>query len=83
MTYQPKQRVLVCIPEDDVWHFIHKDFTGEDESPTEIPGIFIRYRTNEERDDWRKDDDCYVQLINDTPRVFPSKWLKNDNSTNN
>jgi len=38
---------------------------------------FVRYRTAEERDDWRQDDDCWVYVVNDiSERAYPSKWLK-------
>jgi len=49
-------------------HGVHEGETGK----------FLRFRTKEERSEWREDADCHVALDDDwSPyRVFPRHWLK-------
>ena len=75
MNFKPQQRVILEIPKDAVWHDIIR-IINDGESPEQIKATFLRYRSEEEKKEWRTDDDAYIQIDNDAPRVFPSKWLR-------
>lgn len=69
--FKPGDRIVLTYPFDKE----EASIAVQLRFPSRYLGTFLEYRSQEERDEWRGMDDCWVQLDGKGRMCYPSSWL--------